>query len=82
MSDESRVLGDNYVIGSDGRGVWEIFKMLFQWSGQGSSVGITTDFGLDGPGSNPSVDEILGLNNPAQGPIQSPVKWVPGLFRG
>jgi len=26
--------------------------------GQGSSVGIATDYGLDGPGSNPSGDEI------------------------
>ena len=25
--------------------------------GPGSSVGITTDYGLDGPGSNPGVDE-------------------------
>ena len=35
--------------------------------GTGSSVGITTDYGLDGPGSNPG---------PALGPIQPPVKWV------
>jgi len=25
----------------------------------GSSVGITTDYGLDGPGSNPGGDEIF-----------------------
>ena len=27
--------------------------------GPGSSVGITTDYGLDGPGSNPGGDEIF-----------------------
>ena len=27
--------------------------------GPGSSVGIATDYGLDGPGSNPSGDEIF-----------------------
>ena len=26
--------------------------------GHGSSVGIATDYGLDGPGSNPGGDEI------------------------
>jgi len=26
---------------------------------RGSSVGITTDYGLDGPGSNPGGDEIF-----------------------
>ena len=29
--------------------------------GSGSSVGIATDYGLDGPGSNPSGDEIFRL---------------------
>ena len=28
-------------------------------SGPGSSVGIATDYGLDGPGSNPVGDEIF-----------------------
>ena len=27
--------------------------------GPGSSVGIATDYGLDGPGSNPGADEIF-----------------------
>ena len=47
-----------------------------------SSVGIATDYGLDGPGSNPGGDEIFRPSSPPLGPTQPPVKWVPGLSRG
>jgi len=50
--------------------------------GPGSSVGIATDYGLDGPGTNPRGDEILRPSGPSLGPIQPPVRWVPGLYRG
>jgi len=48
----------------------------------GSSVGIATDYGLDGPGSNPGGDEIFRPYRLALGPTQSPVQWVPGLSWG
>jgi len=42
--------------------------------GLGSTVGIATDYRLDGPGSNPGGDEIFRLSRPALGPTQPPVK--------
>jgi len=50
--------------------------------GQGSSVGIVTDYGLDGPELNPGGDEIFCPSRLALGPTQPPVKWVPGLSWG
>jgi hypothetical protein len=50
--------------------------------GPGISVGIATDYGLDGPVSNPGGDEIFHPSTPVVGPTQPPVQWVPGLSRG
>jgi len=58
----------------------EIFLVLI--SVQGSSVSITTDYRLDGPGSNPGGDEIFRPSRPALGPTQPPEKWALGLSRG
>ena len=38
-----------------------------KWAG--SSVGIATDYGLDGPGSNPGGEEIFRPSGPALGPL-------------
>jgi hypothetical protein len=58
------------------------WEYIIQMYGTDSSVGIATDYGLDGSGSNPGGDEIFRLSRPALGHIQLPVKWVPGLFLG
>ena len=50
--------------------------------GPGSSVGIVTDYGLDGPGSNPGGDETFRPSRPTLGSTQPPVKWVPCLSPG
>jgi len=47
----------------------------------GSSVGIATEYGLDGPRSNPDGDEIFCPSRPALGPTQPAIKWVPALSR-
>ena len=59
----------------------EIFDTYIR-SGRGSSVGIATDYGLEGPGSNAGGDEIFRPSRPALGPTQPPVKWVKGFSRG
>jgi hypothetical protein len=50
--------------------------------GLGSSVGITTDYGLDGPGLNPGGGEIFRLSRTALEPTQPPIKWVLVFPRG
>ena len=49
--------------------------------GPGSSVGIATTYGLDGPGSNPGGDKIFRPPRQTLGSTQPPVKWVPGVSR-
>ena len=55
---------------------------LQEISGQDSSVGIATRYGLDGPG----IESRWGKDfqhpyRPALGPIQPPIQCVPGLSR-
>ena len=50
--------------------------------GPGSSVGIATEYGLYGPGSNSDGDEILRPSRPALETTQPPVQRATGLSRG
>jgi len=62
---------------------YNFFNSFIYFTGvPGSSVGIATDYGLDGTGSNPGGDEISRPSRPALGHNQPTVKWVPGLSRG
>jgi len=45
---------------------------------QGSWVAIATDYGLDGPGSNPGGDEIFCQYRPALGHTHPSVQWGTG----
>jgi hypothetical protein len=51
--------------------------------GPGSSVGIATGYGLDGPGIESRWErDFSHVSRPALGHTQPPVQWVPGLSRG
>jgi hypothetical protein len=51
-------------------------------SRQGSSVGISIGYGLDGPRIESRCGEIFRTCPDRPGPTQPPVLWVPGLSRG
>jgi hypothetical protein len=51
--------------------------------GPGSSTGIATDYGLDGPGiKSRRGRDFSHTSRSALGLTQPPVQWVPGLSRG
>ena len=50
--------------------------------GPGSSIGIATDYGLDGPGSNPGGDEILRPVQTGPGAHPASCKMGTGSFPG
>jgi hypothetical protein len=61
-----------------------IFIIIMRYyGGPVSSIGIVTDYGLDGPGieSRWGGADIFHRSRLALGPIQPPVQWAPGLFR-
>ena len=54
--------------------IYIISALYIVQCGPGYSVGIATDYGLDGPGSNPVEDEIFRPSRTALGSTHPPVK--------
>ena len=58
-------------------------QILYDSCGPGSSAGIATGYGLDGPGIESRWRwDFPYLSRPALGPTQPPVQWVECLSRG
>jgi len=56
-----------------------IYIYIYYMCGPANSVGIVTDYGLDGPGSNPGGDEIF---RPSSGARSASCKMGTGSFPG
>ena len=57
------------------------YNIIYNCQLPGSSVGIATDYRLDGPGSNPGEDNIFRPSRLALGPTQPPIQWLRGFSR-
>jgi hypothetical protein len=61
----------------------DLERVTINERGPGSSVGIATGYGLDGPGIESGGErDFPHLSSSALGPTQPPAQWVPGLSRG
>jgi hypothetical protein len=77
---QNTLSGTHYLQNEHGSSVYLMYTLFH---GSGSSVSMTTGYGVDGPRIKSRWRrDFSHTSRPVLGPTQPPVQWVPSLSRG